>query len=93
MARRKHILLKNGSEIFLAQGLDSRIGVERLHEFRFFAHAAAGIGKGAGDGKAQAGCVASGKSLDTNGALPCAKRKQTRAGLATAVTRRRLTRP
>jgi hypothetical protein len=39
MAGRKHGVLKNRNEIFLARGLDSRISVESAHEIRFFAHA------------------------------------------------------
>jgi hypothetical protein len=33
------IILKNGSEIFLSRGLDSRISLEMPREFRFFARA------------------------------------------------------
>jgi hypothetical protein len=39
MTERKHNFPKNGSKIFLRRGLDASIGVESLHEFRFFAHA------------------------------------------------------
>jgi len=34
-----HIILKNGSRIFLRQGLDGRISLEMLRKFRFFAQA------------------------------------------------------
>jgi hypothetical protein len=34
-----HTFPKSGSRIFFARGLDSRISIELLHEFGFFAHA------------------------------------------------------
>ena len=46
MAREDHILLKNGSGIFFATGLDNRFGVESPHEIRFLAHATCGNGSG-----------------------------------------------
>ena len=38
MARAKHILTKNGRQLFFAAGLDNRISFESSRKFRFLAH-------------------------------------------------------